>query len=491
MLRSPLRAPLLLCSTLLLVSSIAFPGRASAQEAEAQPKLRENRVVQSDEFSLFTTDIPATGAWRAGEGERLIVPDETGQPVVGKLHCQVGDTLLVVLPSGRIQTLLQSKATPTDRPFNPLPASEILKKFQRGSLAKFKTAATDHYAFVYGCEESFYLTTRDILESLYGGVLQSLNQWKVPIEKSELPLVILIFPDRKSFQAFRRVPDEMLAYYNGITNFVVLYQDPELSDAAPEFALKQAAYTVAHEGVHQLLHNLGVQQRLAPWPAWLCEGVPEFFCPIKVTSRMVKSGSASLPERQLRWSKLGLMNDLRMYSLLKTPASGNVVEQLIANPKLDAQGYAMAWGLTHYLAAKQPKGFRALLADASQIKPLQNYPNPHVDADKQLFTKHFGSDFAKLDRELAQYLTTGAMPSAYRDPLVYQTHYAVVHTARRGRFATVTTLITTSPDRARKWKESQEKVTKESNSPVQHTFRTEACETRLQAEQILAKIGNR
>jgi hypothetical protein len=309
--------------------------------------------------------------------------------------------------------------------------------------------------------------------------------------KSEVPLLILIFPDRKSFQSFRRMPEEMLAYYNGITNFVVLYQDPELSDAAPEFALKQASYTVAHEGVHQLLHNFGVQQRLAPWPAWLSEGVPEFFCPVKVSSRMVKTGASSLPERRVRWSKLGLMNDLRMYSLLKTPASGNVVEQLIASPKLDADGYAMAWGLTHYLAAKQPKGFRALLADAAQIQPLENYPNSHADSDKQLFVKILGSDFAKLDRELAQYLTTGAMQSAYRDPMVYQTHYAVVHTARRGRFVTVTTLITTSPERARTWKESQEKVTKESDAPVQHTFRTEICETRLQAEQILAKIGGR
>jgi hypothetical protein len=481
------RVAIALCAAFTLY---AGPPCLRGQEPE-KPKLREDRVVQSDEFSRVGIDLPAEGKWRPGDGKRIIVPDETGQPVVAKLQCQIGDNFVAILPSGRVKSLPQSKATLTDRPFVPLTAEALLEKFKRGSLAKFKTAISDHYAFVYDCEESFYLTSRDILESLYDGVLQSLNQWKVTIEKSELPLVVLIFRDRKSFQAFRRVPQEMLAYYNGLTNFVALYQDPELSDAAPEFALKQAAYTIAHEGVHQLLHNLGVQQRLAPWPAWLSEGVPEFFCPIKISSRMVKTDGSSMPERRLRWSKLGLVNDLRMYSLLQTPASGSVIEQLISNPRLDADGYAVAWGLTHYLAAKQPKAFRALLADVAQIKPLQNHPAPHEPADKELFVKHFGRDFAKLDHELAQYLSTGAMQSAYRDPFVYQTHYAVIHTARRGRFTTVTAMITVSPDGARKWKAAEEASSKEPGSTIQHTFRTEMCETRLQAEQIIAKLGKR
>ena len=34
--------------------------------------------------------------------------------------------------------------------------------------------------------------------------------------------------------------------------------------------------TVAHEGAHQILANIGVQPRLSDWPLWLIEGFAEY-----------------------------------------------------------------------------------------------------------------------------------------------------------------------------------------------------------------------
>src|SRR5207244_578731 len=86
------------------------------------------------------------------------------------------------------------------------------------------------------------------------------------------------------------------------TNWVIMYEMSKLAEVAPEIALKQAVSTVAHEGVHQVLFNIGVQQRLSRWPMWISEGLPEYFAPTDVT-------------KDIRWKGVGTVNDLRMSEL--------------------------------------------------------------------------------------------------------------------------------------------------------------------------------
>jgi hypothetical protein len=81
------------------------------------------------------------------------------------------------------------------------------------------------------------------------------------------------------------------------------------------------------------------------------------------------------------------------------------------------------------------------------------------------------------------------MQSIYRDPRVYQTHYVVVHTAKKARMVSITVLITTSPDGARQWRQQEQEAAKEKGA--QHMFRTQVCETRKQAEAVVARIGQR
>jgi hypothetical protein len=285
------------------------------------------------------------------------------------------------------------------------------------------------------------------------------------------------------------MPPEVAAYYSVVSNYVILYEDPELSDAAPERALKRAAYTIAHEGVHQILHNVGVQQRLAPWPAWISEGLPELFCPVRVSSKMVKKGSDSMPQRRVRWNQLGLVNDLRMYDLLKLkPDKGAKMKKIVLGKDLDVDGYALAWGLTHYLYSKQAKQFQAYLRDVAAIEPLADLDPSFERTARKMFAQDIGSDFEQLESNVGRYLTSAAMQSAYHDPYVYQAHYLVVHTAMRGKAAEITVLITTSPDGARQWKREEE----QNQAPgAQHAFRTIACETRQQAEAQLAKMSRR
>ena len=153
-----------------------------------------------------------------------------------------------------------------------------------------------------------------------------------------------MFRTQAEFDEFRRMPPGVAAYYNGVSNHVVMYEQSRLAEIAPDLAVKQSISTIAHEGVHQILHNIGVQQRLSDWPMWIGEGLPEYFAPTQV-------------DKGVRWKGVGLVNDLRQYSLqqlLKEPQAtqtpGALVEKTVQAEQLDSDGYALSWALVHYLA---------------------------------------------------------------------------------------------------------------------------------------------
>ena len=54
-----------------------------------------------------------------------------------------------------------------------------------------------------------------------------------------------------------------MAYYDVLSNRIVMYEETALWKIKPDLALQQALATIAHEGRHQILHNIGVQQRLS------------------------------------------------------------------------------------------------------------------------------------------------------------------------------------------------------------------------------------
>ena len=187
--------------------------------------------------------------------------------------------------------------------------------------------------------------------------------------------------------------------------------------------------TVAHEGTHQILQNVGVHPRLSSWPLWLVEGLAEY-CASGVTTR--KSG--------VGWRGLGLVNPLHMATIrdLEDPQSlqvmGNnrsrigrdprkpLVEYLVTRTELTPTDYALAWALTHYLALKRGPDFVAFLKTMSQMPPLKQVsPEEHLAA----FRAAFGNDLAKMDQAVGQYLSK----LKNYDPLPY---YAVMFEQRLG-----------------------------------------------------------
>jgi hypothetical protein len=145
--------------------------------------------------------------------------------------------------------------------------------------------------------------------------------------------------------------------------------------------------------------------------------------------------------------------------------------------EIDAEGYALAWGLVHYLANKKTDAFRAYMADLSKYQPLDTATEPVAGKVDPLFAKYFGRDFEALERELQAYLTSKNMKAEYIDPIENQTHYIVKSVEKVGTAFAVKAVVTTSPAAAKKWKEEEEAAHKKAS------FFTIVCKSRADAER--------
>ena len=172
-------------------------------------------------------------------------------------------------------------------------------------------------------------------------------------------MVAVIFATERDFRAHKQVDPQVQAYYEFFTNRIFFYQKSERDQIEPKVAALLKPQTVAHEGAHQILSNIGVQPRPSAWPLWLVEGLAEY-CATTVNTK-----------KGIAWSGMGAINSLHMATLreLDDPLSNQVngavdirpmqvarqrsmiqTESLMLKTALTPTDYALAWALTHYLA---------------------------------------------------------------------------------------------------------------------------------------------
>ena len=360
--------------------------------------------------SLIVPPPPATSAMATeappnlAEPRRLLVRDSKGRAVVAREHGMLKDQMAVVLPDGTIgwpTTLVF-----TDDPFVPSTIDEMERTLQDEEYATFRVIKTPHYLIFYQSTERFARDSADLLEKLHENLTAVLRKKQLPVTPAEFPLVAVIFRTEDDFRANRQVPAEVQAYYEILSNRIYFYEKSNRESTSPELALLRKPQTVAHEGTHQVLHNVGIQPRMSPWPLWLVEGLAEYCSPPRTT----KKGVA--------WAGLGQVNSLHLTTIrdLNDPMSSLVqggpkapsardrnrpmVEYLATRTDLNPTDYALSWGLTHYLAQKQVDQFVAYIRKLNRLRPFQERTPDEQLAD---FREAFG-DLAKLDAKVRKHL---------------------------------------------------------------------------------------
>ena len=348
----------------------------------------------------FGLEIPDSGPIRTGDGRRVLVKNTAGKEVVANVHVDIGDRRLVTMPDGRLSSYLISDTQSTRQPFQAATQEEIAKDLTDKTFAGFRTKSTKHYLYIYNTSKEFHTATSRILETMYPNLLTYFKRQKFPVHDPATPMVVIMFETEAEFQKYHAMPPGVVAYYSNVSNHVVVYERGKLNQVAPPLAEQQAIATIAHEGVHQILHSIGVQQRLAHWPIWISEGLAEYFAPTTTDER-------------LRWKGVGKVNDMRMFELaryLRQPERehGSMVEHTVSAARLTSTGYATAWALTHYLAARKKEKFFAYLSDVATAQPLAagvtaDFSDEPLD-NKELFIKHFGANFGVMETDLIRYI---------------------------------------------------------------------------------------
>ncbi len=423
--------------------------RSPRPPGEALPPPPRPGAIPADPPPPPRPDASALAPAARSEPRLILVRDHKGRAIVAREHGMLGERMAVLLPDGRIGW--PDGLVPTDRPFEPATIDDLRRSLQDEEFPDFRAHQTAHYLVFYQSSREFAVSSADLLERLHDGLVGALRKQGIPVAPLEFPLVAVIFATEDDFRASRRVAPDVQAYYEILSNRIFFYEKSRRDQESPEVSALRKPQTVAHEGTHQVLHNVGIQPRLSQWPLWLVEGFAEYCSPPKATRKGVD------------WAGLGQVNPIHMATLrdLDDPTSAQVrgprdvqigrdrgtplVEYLVTRTELTPTDYALSWALTHYLARERVDDFVAYIKEMSRLRPFeQRTPEQHLAA----FRRAFGDDLAKMDVKVARYLKKLKVT----DPLPY---YAVVFEQPAGP-GTIRRLamVSQSPSMIRQWLES-------------------------------------
>mgnify|MGYP002623434331 FL=1 len=436
---------------LLVVTAVDRPGFVAAQNPDQEPSKNQENSDHSGS---------------TGGDENVIIRTDEGQTEVGRTYAKVGQKRVVLLPDGTLIERGPTEITVTERPFEPL-SKDLLAARLTAGLPGFQTRQSRRYLYVYNTSAEFALATSRILETMYPGVVAYAEAQQIDVSEPELPLVALMFRTEAQFQEYQRMPPGVVAYYNVLTNRVVMYEESKLQDLKPELAIQQSIATIAHEGAHQVLNNIGVQKRLSVWPMWLSEGLAEFFAPTST-------------DRRLKWKGAGQVNDMRMFELeqyIKGRAAdvpnGKMVADTVAAARLTSTGYASAWALTHYLAKNERVAFNRYVREVSKLGPFQGLGKIRspgiIPENLSSFREHFDEDLETIERRLVLHLRK----QPYVDPFADWPHFAALVGYTDGNRTHRDANVFHSETMATRWIEETEARIPETHRPTaRHQIRT-------------------
>jgi len=409
------------------------------------PVLSQDAEIAGQLLRSFGLDIPP-GPITQGDGRRVLIQDAPGTAIPARVHVDVGQNRIVLLPDGRLVVRAVADSPLTEQPFLPASKDAIARDLTACALQGFQVKKTRHYLYLYDSSEGFAEIASRILETMYLGIVKYAHAQKIEVHSPEIPLVVIIFRTSGEFQKYAKMPESVLAYYNMLTNRIVMYEQSPFWKIKPELAVRQSLATIAHEGAHQILHNIGIQQRLAGWPMWLNEGLAEFFAP-------------TTTDRHLKWKGAGYVNDMRMFELeqwLKSrspeDADGQLVAQTVGAARLTSTGYAAAWALTHFLAKNQRLQFHAIVRRYSRLRPLEGsgriVPPGIIPENVRVFKEYFGDDLAEVQRRMILHLKN--LP--YVDPFIDWPHFVAIVSVPVGRRVRRQASVFHTPEQAEQWR---------------------------------------
>lgn len=294
--------------------------------------------------------------------------------------------------------------------FQPLSSAEVRDGLRREFGKEFEVAGSQHYLVCApkGKAREYAQLFEEIYRSFHGYF--SVRGFQVT--SPEFPLVAIVFPDHKSFDAYCRKDGfrafrGLMGYYLRTSNRVALFDPGNAKDAvsskttAPPSSIEASiqaglADTMVHEATHQVAFNTGLHPRMGENPKWIVEGLATVFESPGIRGSSAQRGKAF--QRINRERYLWFQNFVK--SRRKPKSLGNFVssDRSFQTAALDA--YAEAWALSFYLIETRPAKYAKYLGAIADRNPMSGYPAAERLAD---FQKAFGSDLEMLEADFLRF----------------------------------------------------------------------------------------
>ncbi|MDR1485516.1 MAG: DUF1570 domain-containing protein [Planctomycetaceae bacterium] len=345
-----------------------------------------------------------------------VVRNESGEVLI-----EAQDGLVFKARDGQYFVITPENLINRSKDKEPFQVYSMKEQIQRLELefprdAGYRIMEKPHFLIVYTTSNGFAQWYSRILERVCNGFRNYWNNRGLKLTDPEFPLVAIIYSNRDDF--FKHAESEglklsrnILAYYSKLTNRVVLCDlagFESVRDSSGKSDSKTISQylrqpdamfniaTVVHEATHQISMNNGMQQRFAPYPLWVAEGIALFH---------------ETPDAKdsLGWSLMPKVNgirlrDLRNYLQKKPvePIQKMIKEDdLLRDANTVVDNYAMAWGLTYFLVKTKSKQFSDYLKKLAEKDP-QSEDSPEIRINE--FEEHFGQDWEKFYKEYDKFI---------------------------------------------------------------------------------------
>ena len=348
--------------------------------------------------------IGQAGAKRTIEGEILVEAED------GSLLFRGLDGRLWIIEADELE-----EKQDDDDPVEPIDEKALGKQLLAELPEGFRIHIAGDFVIAYDTERGYARWIGGLYQRLRRGFEKYWQRKRFKLDKPRFPLPVIIFSNKAAYDRYLaaelgNVPGDMVAYYNLLTNRVVMYDltdgrraagaDPGNSRRISEVLSDPRAIpmvaTVIHEGTHQLIFNMGMQTRFAEAPLWLNEGLAMYFeTPDLSNSR--------------GWRAIGKVNPIRMTRFrngLATRPADSLRRMISSDDRFRQPGqvldaYAEAWAFNYFLLNRHADEFVAYLKHMAE-KPRSQYDDPQTRVSE--FRHFFDSDLGQLDREFVEFM---------------------------------------------------------------------------------------
>ena len=337
---------------------------------------------------FFTLNLACTSPLSAQDESRVTIKVKTSKrSYVGRIIAVDQETMVLLRRNGRMTMIPRKRieaAKSVATNFTSMSKDQMREQLQREFGSKYQVSETNHFLVVHPPGD--FQVWAMPFEKLYIRFNNYFSSRNVKLDEPEFPMVAVVLKTREEFDRFlsnyHDANDNILGYYSPKSNRIISYD--QTGGGAKDQDWFFTVDTIVHEATHQTAFNTGLHTRFAMNPTWIAEGLATMFEAPGVQNSMYYS-------KQRDRINFGRLADLKtLYE--KDQITDKVVASMIGSNDIFEQSpsaaYALAWGLTFYLAEKRPDRYAAFLRTDSLREDFLEYNSRDRLED---FIRKFGS----------------------------------------------------------------------------------------------------